>query len=214
MKKVYTVIVLLANFYFTSCQSQDPEEVVRDAMNCLIEQNYREYVDYFYIENENVSDINEQKNLVADFLQKQLEPTFKQMGGLKSCKILDSSINGNLAVVNNELSVGNGTTMPGDPLQLKPNSKKQWRLLLNSGCKWNDLVKITKLANACLNKSVISNQNTETAVSQNVDTAEEENSSTLDVAEIIQQYIYAGQNPSWGVFNNNKSLTALSNGLE
>lgn len=211
------MIVLIANLIFVSCQTLGPEEVAGNALNCLVKKNYRGYVDYFYIENENVSKINDQKNLVADFVRKMSESSYEPKGGLKSYKISNSTTKDKIVTVKYELTFGNGTTIPEDSLRLKKNVEGEWRLLFKRDCKWDDVVELVKAWQKIIDLSdKISNEavDSDMAVAVDSDMVVEESGSTLDVAEIIQQYVACGKYPFWDVYNSNKSLTAMSDGLE
>jgi predicted small lipoprotein YifL len=96
MKRLFLsiIVVIILSPCLSGCESltKSPKQVADEAMTLVENKDYRGYVDLMYIENPNVADINDQKNMVADFIRQKFESAFSMYGGIKSHRILTTTI--------------------------------------------------------------------------------------------------------------------------
>jgi hypothetical protein len=155
MKRILLSItgIIIVSLSLTSCwdQKQSPKDVVDESMKFIENKNYRGYVDLIYIENPNAPEVNDQKNLVAEYLGKIFESSFAKVGGIKGHEITSESINGETAIVTGTITLGNGSVINGDPVQLKKDVNGDWKMLIKGGYSWDKYVEMIKALGAINN---------------------------------------------------------------
>ena len=131
MNKVRLFFIIVILSIFSSCdkfgtKQLSAEETVKQSIECLIDKDYRGYLDLMYLENEEKLDsLNEKKNLVARWM----EDVFKENDmEYKSYKIIDSQIHDSTALFMDDIKM-KPMNLSSHPIRLRKNNKGIWKTI-------------------------------------------------------------------------------------
>lgn len=131
MKKLLSIsIILIAILALSGCKSNTPSAVVEKSCQCLIDKDYKGYVDLIAFKDDaDPEKLEEQKAQMVSMLEDKLGKSNEKKGGVKSCKVLSEQINEEekTAVVSFEVTYGDGTTEQEEQ-KLKQNDNGEWML--------------------------------------------------------------------------------------
>ena len=104
MKKIATfVCAAFAALIMASCSSNSPKGVVEKSMQCMIDKDYKGFVDNIDLNNEKLTPekVEETKKALTELMETKLPKVAEAKGELKSFKILATEMgeDGNSAVV-------------------------------------------------------------------------------------------------------------------
>lgn len=131
MKKLMSfVIAVFAILAITACSSNSPKDVAEKAMKCLVNQDYKGYVDLIYLQDENKSkeDVDKAKAQLVELLQNKGEKMIKENEGVESFEITKEEISedGNSATVDMNIKYKNGKTDDTTVKLCKDKDGKWW----------------------------------------------------------------------------------------
>lgn len=131
MKKLMSfVIAVFAILAITACSSNSPKDVAEKAMKCLVNQDYKGYVDLIYLQDENKSkeDVDKAKAQLVELLQNKGEKMIKENEGVESFEITKEEISedGNSATVDLNITYKNGKTDDTTVKLCKDKDGKWW----------------------------------------------------------------------------------------
>ena len=131
MKKLMSfVIAVFAIFAITACSSNSPKDVAEKAMKCIVNQDYKGYVDLIYLQDENKSkeDVDKAKAQLVELLQNKGEKSIKENEGVESFEVTKEEISedGNSATVDLNITYKNGKTDDTTVKLCKDKNGKWW----------------------------------------------------------------------------------------
>lgn len=131
MKKLMSfVIAVFAIFAITACSSNSPKDVAEKAMKCIVNQDYKGYVDLIYLQDENKSkeDVDKAKAQLVELLQNKGEKSIKENEGVESFEVTKEEISedGNSATVDLNITYKNGKTDATTVKLCKDKNGKWW----------------------------------------------------------------------------------------
>lgn len=133
MKKLMSfVIAVFAILAITACSSNSPKDVAEKAMKCLVNQDYKGYVDLIYLQDENKSkedvDKAKAKAQLVELLQNKGEKMIKENEEVESFEITKEEISedGNSATVDLNITYKNGKTDDTTVKLCKDKDGKWW----------------------------------------------------------------------------------------
>lgn len=131
MKKLMSfVIAVFAILAFTACSSNSPKDVAEKAMKCIVNQDYKGYVDLVYLQDENKSkeDVGKAKAQLVELLQNKGEKSIKENEGVESFEVTKEEISedGNSATVDLNITYKNGKTDDTTVKLCKDKNGKWW----------------------------------------------------------------------------------------
>lgn len=131
MKKLMSfVIAVFAILAFTACSSNSPKDVAEKAMKCIVNQDYKGYVDLVYLQDENKSkeDVDKAKAQLVELLQNKGEKSIKENEGVESFEVTKEEISedGNSATVDLNITYKNGKTDDTTVKLCKDKNGKWW----------------------------------------------------------------------------------------
>ena len=131
MKKLMSfVIAVFAILAITACSSNSPKDVAEKAMKCIVNQDYKGYVDLIYLQDENKSkeDVDKAKAQLVELLQNKGEKSIKENEGVESFEVTKEEISedGNSATVDLNITYKNGKTDDTTVKLCKDKNGKWW----------------------------------------------------------------------------------------
>lgn len=131
MKKLMSfVIAVFAILAITACSSNSPKDVAEKAMKCIVNQDYKGYVDLIYLQDENKSkeDVDKAKAQLVELLQNKGEKSIKENEGVESFEVTKEEISedGNSATVDLNIKYKNGKTDDTTVKLCKDKNGKWW----------------------------------------------------------------------------------------
>ncbi len=131
MKKLMSfVIAVFAILAITACSSNSPKDVAEKAMKCIVNQDYKGYVDLVYLQDENKSkeDVDKAKAQLVELLQNKGEKSIKENEGVESFEVTKEEISedGNSATVDLNITYKNGKTDDTTVKLCKDKNGKWW----------------------------------------------------------------------------------------
>ena len=131
MKKLMSfVIAVFAILAITACSSNSPKDVAEKAMKCIVNQDYKGYVDLVYLQDENKSkeDVDKAKAQLVELLQNKGEKLIKENEGVESFEVTKEEISedGNSATVDLNITYKNGKTDDTTVKLCKDKNGKWW----------------------------------------------------------------------------------------
>lgn len=131
MKKLMSfVIAVFAILAITACSSNSPKDVAEKAMKCIVNQDYKGYVDLVYLQDENKSkeDVGKAKAQLVELLQNKGEKSIKENEGVESFEVTKEEISedGNSATVDLNITYKNGKTDDTTVKLCKDKNGKWW----------------------------------------------------------------------------------------
>lgn len=124
------VIAVFAILAFTACSSNSPKDVAEKAMKCIVNQDYKGYVDLVYLQDENKSkeDVGKAKAQLVELLQNKGEKSIKENEGVESFEVTKEEISedGNSATVDLNITYKNGKTDDTTVKLCKDKNGKWW----------------------------------------------------------------------------------------
>lgn len=131
MKKLMSfVIAVFAILAITACSSNSPKDVAEKAMKCIVNQDYKGYVDLVYLQDENKSkeDVDKAKAQLVELLQNKGEKSIKENEGVESFEVTKEEISedGNSATVDLNIKYKNGKTDDTTVKLCKDKNGKWW----------------------------------------------------------------------------------------
>lgn len=124
------VIAVFAILAITACSSNSPKDVAEKAMKCIVNQDYKGYVDLIYLQDENKSkeDVDKAKAQLVELLQNKGEKSIKENEGVESFEITKEEISedGNSATVDLNITYKNGKTDDTTVKLCKDKNGKWW----------------------------------------------------------------------------------------
>ena len=129
MKKILCfAAVCLFVLTLCSCGAADtPEAVTTKAIKCIIDKDYKTYVDMMYFKKEKT---DEQKQQLTALVQDKMDKEMEKKEGIKDFSIGQPTIEENNAVVPYTLTYGNGETKE-DKMKLVKTEDGKW--MIDSG---------------------------------------------------------------------------------
>lgn len=128
MKKML-LFVTAALFMLTlcSCSESTPEDVTEKAIKCIIDKDYKGYVDMMYFKKEYT---DEQKQQLVALVQDKMDKEVEKKEGIKDFSVGTPDVKDNEASVPYTLTYGNGDTKD-DRMKLVKNEDGKW--MIDSG---------------------------------------------------------------------------------
>ncbi len=124
------VIAVFAILAITACSSNSPKDVAEKAMKCIVNQDYKGYVDLIYLQDENKSkeDVDKAKAQLVELLQNKGEKSIKENEGVESFEVTKEEISedGNSATVDLNIKYKNGKTDDTTVKLCKDKNGKWW----------------------------------------------------------------------------------------
>lgn len=124
------VIAVFAILAITACSSNSPKDVAEKAMKCIVNQDYKGYVDLIYLQDENKSkeDVDKAKAQLVELLQNKGEKSIKENEGVESFEVTKEEISedGNSATVDLNITYKNGKTDDTTVKLCKDKNGKWW----------------------------------------------------------------------------------------
>lgn len=124
------VIAVFAILAITACSSNSPKDVAEKAMKCIVNQDYKGYVDLVYLQDENKSkeDVGKAKAQLVELLQNKGEKSIKENEGVESFEVTKEEISedGNSATVDLNITYKNGKTDDTTVKLCKDKNGKWW----------------------------------------------------------------------------------------
>ena len=124
------VIAVFAILAITACSSNSPKDVAEKAMKCIVNQDYKGYVDLIYLQDENKSkeDVDKAKAQLVELLQNKGEKSIKENEGAESFEVTKEEISedGNSATVDLNIKYKNGKTDDTTVKLCKDKNGKWW----------------------------------------------------------------------------------------
>ena len=124
------VIAVFAILAITACSSNSPKDVAEKAMKCIVNQDYKGYVDLVYLQDENKSkeDVDKAKAQLVELLQNKGEKSIKENEGVESFEVTKEEISedGNSATVDLNIKYKNGKTDDTTVKLCKDKNGKWW----------------------------------------------------------------------------------------
>lgn len=124
------VIAVFAILAITACSSNSPKDVAEKAMKCIVNQDYKGYVDLVYLQDENKSkeDVDKAKAQLVELLQNKGEKSIKENEGVESFEVTKEEISedGNSATVDLNITYKNGKTDDTTVKLCKDKNGKWW----------------------------------------------------------------------------------------
>lgn len=124
------VIAVFAILAITACSSNSPKDVAEKAMKCIVNQDYKGYVDLVYLQDENKSkeDVDKAKAQLVELLQNKGEKSIKENEGVESFEVTKEEISedGNSATVDLNIMYKNGKTDDTTVKLCKDKNGKWW----------------------------------------------------------------------------------------
>ncbi len=133
MKRLSFILGLMAIvFIMASCSSNTPKGVAEKSMKCLIDKDYKGYVDLVYTKDdpkESPDEIKQQKEMLASLLKDKAEKEYKKNKGIASYEIVneETSENGEKAKVKMKVTYGNGE-VKDEEIELRKDKDGNWKL--------------------------------------------------------------------------------------
>lgn len=133
MKRLSFILGILAiAFFMTSCSSNTPKGVAEKSMKCLVDKDYKGYVDLIYTKDnpkESPEEIKQQKEMLASLLKDKAEKEYKKNKGISSYEIVneETSENGEKAKVKMKVTYGNGE-VKDEEIELCKDKDGNWKI--------------------------------------------------------------------------------------
>lgn len=129
MKKLLSLsIVLLAILVLSSCKGNTPSAVVEESCQCLIDKDYKGYVDLIaFKEDMTPEELDKAKAEYVALIESKVVKSQESKGGIKSYKVLSEQINEEekTAVVTFEITYGDDSTEQKEQ-KMKQNKDGKW----------------------------------------------------------------------------------------
>ncbi len=133
MKKLFGAIVMMAvALFFTACGGEKtPSDVAEEAAQCMINKDYKGYVDMLAVDAEEGKDVEKEKEALVQLIEEKAGKSIEEKGGIKSYEILSETIaeDGQTANVELKFVYGDGSEENSD-VKLKKNADGEWVLTL------------------------------------------------------------------------------------
>lgn len=133
MKRLSIVIgIMLTIMFLASCSSNTPTKVAEKSVQCLIDKDYKGYVDLIYFSEKdkgNAEEYEQGKQQLAALLKDKAEKEYKKKGDISSYETIteETSNDGNTANVKMKIKYGNGTEEDTD-IKLRKDNDGNWKI--------------------------------------------------------------------------------------
>ena len=129
MKKLLSIAaVCLFVLTLCSCSSTDtPEGVTTKAIKCIVDKDYKGYVDLMYFKKEKT---DEEKQQLVALIQDKMNKEVEKKEGIKDFNVGTPSVEENTAIVPYTINYGNGDTKE-ETMKLIKTEDGKW--LIDSG---------------------------------------------------------------------------------
>lgn len=131
MRKIFLfATVCLFAVLLSGCESNSPESVAKKSLQCLIDKDYKGYMDLVYISDKNgkrsEADIEKLRSEWVELLEQKIDKEYAKKGGLKSYEItkVEMQEDGQKANVTAKIKYGNDSEDDTDVTLVKaPDGK-------------------------------------------------------------------------------------------
>ena len=133
MKRLSIIIeIMFTILFFASCSSNTPTKVAEQSMKCLMDKDYKGYVDLIYFsekEKKNPEEYEQGKQQLAALLKDKAEKEYKRKGDISSYETIteETSNDGKTANVKMKINYGNGTNEDTD-IKLRKDKDGNWKI--------------------------------------------------------------------------------------
>lgn len=135
MRKIFLfATVCLFAVLFSSCESSNtPEGVVKKSMRCLMDKDYKGYMELVYFDNKDgkidEAKIDEKRAGLTELMEDKVDKQYQKKGGIESYEIVETVIqeDGQKAKVVVKLKFANGTE-ENTNVTLVKNSEDKWMI--------------------------------------------------------------------------------------
>lgn len=135
MKKFMTfVCAAFAVILMAACSGNSPKGVVEKSIKCMVDKDYKGYVDLLYIDEDKHSpeEIEESKKQIVELLEAKMPMALSKTGEIKSYKTVSEEVaeDGNSATVNVSITYekdGKETEKTED-FKLQKDKSGNWKL--------------------------------------------------------------------------------------
>lgn len=123
---------MLTIMFLASCSSNTPTKVAEKSVQCLIDKDYKGYVDLIYFSEKdkgNAEEYEQGKQQLAALLKDKAEKEYKKKGDISSHETIteETSNDGNTANVKMKIKYGNGTEEDTD-IKLRKDNDGNWKI--------------------------------------------------------------------------------------
>lgn len=133
MKRLSIFIgIMLTVMVLAACSGNTPTKVAEKSVKCLVDNDYKGYVDLIYFsdkDKENKEEQEQGKQQLAALLKDKAEKEYKKKGDIKSYETIAEEVSddGNTANVKMKIKYGNGTEEDTD-IKLRKDSDGNWKI--------------------------------------------------------------------------------------
>ena len=111
MRKLISLLaIVITAALISSCSSNSPKAVAEKAMKCIMDKDYKGYVNLVYFDEKQrkPESIQRNKDATVAILGEKYDKLSEKEKGIKDYKVLSEEVKDSTAVVKMEISYGNG----------------------------------------------------------------------------------------------------------
>lgn len=131
MKKVLLFgMAMVCMLVMTSCGSSNtPKNVAEKSLQCLVDKDFKGYVDLIYFSDEDMAEKNfeEKKTAMTELMQNKYNQSILEKGSIVSYDYVSEEVKDSTAVVKMAIKYSTDKT-DTTQVKLKMNSKGDWKL--------------------------------------------------------------------------------------
>lgn len=130
MRKLISLLaIVITAALISSCSSNSPKAVAEKAMKCIMDKDYKGYVNLVYFDEskEKPESIQRNKDATVAILGEKYDKLSEKKKGFKDYKVLSEEVKDSTAVVKMEISYGNGEKENND-VKMKMDKNGDWKI--------------------------------------------------------------------------------------
>jgi hypothetical protein len=130
MRKLISLLaIVITAALISSCSSNSPKAVAEKAMKCIMDKDYKGYVNLVYFDEskEKPESIQRNKDATVAILGEKYDKLSEKKKGIKDYKVLSEEVKDSTAVVKMEISYGNGEKENND-VKMKMDKNGDWKI--------------------------------------------------------------------------------------
>lgn len=128
-KLIIFLSIVVTAVLISSCSSNSPKAVAEKSMKCLMDKDYKGYVDlvYFNESKEKPESIQRNKDALIAILGDKYDELSEKKQGIKDYKVLSEEVKDSTAMVKMEVSYGNGEK-EDESVKMKKDKNGDWKI--------------------------------------------------------------------------------------
>lgn len=129
MKNFFSVLaIVMTVVLMSSCSSDSPKTVAEKSMACIVDGDYKGYVEYIYFnDGGDAKKLQRDKDGTAALIGEKLDKTLHQKKGFKHYAVLSEEVQDTVATVKTKIVYGNGE-IEEDVLNMKKDKHGDWKI--------------------------------------------------------------------------------------